>query len=287
VVVFGADHIYRMDVRQMVAFHRERQADVTVAALPVQRSDARAFGIIAAEDDGRVRKFQEKPENPAPMPGRPECAYASMGNYLFNTDLLISALRVGHERDEHDFGKHILPRLADTHRVYAYDFSTNTIPGTQDYEEPAYWRDVGTIEAYYAAHKDVLGLKPRFDAFNPQWPIYSSNYQGPVAKIISGNIVNSILGAGTLVNGATVRNSVVRREVYLDEDVEIDECVVMDYVHIGPGSKLRGVIIDRYNTIGSGTSIGYHPEQDRARYHVTESGIIVVPRGQFGPLPAY
>jgi glucose-1-phosphate adenylyltransferase len=287
VAVFGADHIYRMDLRQMVAFHRESRADVSVAALPVPRSEARAFGIIATDEDGRIREFQEKPQNPAPMPGRPECAYASMGNYLFNTEVLVSALREGHERDEHDFGKNVLPRLAASHRVHAYDFSANTIPGTKEYEEPAYWRDVGTIEAYFAAHKDVLGLQPRFDAFNPQWPIYSSNYQGPVAKIISGNIVNSILGAGSIVNGAAVRNSVIRREVYLEEDVEIEDSILMDYVRIGRGSRLRRVIVDRYNTIAAATSIGFDPTRDRSTYHVTESGIIVVPRGQFGAEPVY
>ncbi len=287
VVVFGADHIYRMDVRQMIAFHREHRADVTVAALPVPVSEGRAFGIIAADAEGRIREFQEKPESPASMPGRPECAYASMGNYLFSTDLLVQALRAGHERGEHDFGTHLLPRLAGSHRVYAYDFSTNTIAGTKPYEESPYWRDVGTIDAYYAAHQDVLGLKPRFDAFNPEWPVYSSNYQGPTLKIISGTVLNSVLGAGTVVNGASVHNSVIRREVLLDEDVELEDCIVMDYVHIGRGSRLKRVIVDRFNSIESGATIGYDRDRDRARYHVTESGIVVVPRGKLGPDTAY
>lgn len=282
VAVFGADHIYRMDIRQMVAFHQAQRADVTVAALPVPIAEASAFGVIAADPDGRVREFQEKPEQPSAMPGDPERAYASMGNYLFNTDVLVNALEEAHAKQEHDFGKHVLPRLKEKHRVYAYDFSTNVVPGIKPYEEPAYWRDVGTIEAYFSAHMDVLGMKPRFDAFNTSWPIYSSNYQGPVAKFVSGQIDNSIFAGGTLVNGASVRNSVVRREVVLEEDVELDECIIMDYVIIKRGSRLRRVIVDRYNVIEAGTQIGFDPVADSERYQVSASGIVIVPAGRRG-----
>ena len=287
VAVFGADHIYRMDIRQMVAFHRDRKADVTVAALPVPIEQSRAFGIIATDADGRIREFQEKPEKASPMPGNPNRAYASMGNYLFTTDALVAALQKGHHLDEHDFGNHVLPRMAASDRVYAYDFATNTIPGTKDYEEQAYWRDVGTIETYYAAHQDVLGLRPRFDAFNPQWPIYSSNYQGPVPKIVSGHIECSIFGAGTVVNGASLRNSVIRREVFLDEGVQLEQCIVMDYVRIGRGARLRRVIVDRHNTIEPGATIGYDLEADRKRYHVSDEGIVIVPRAKQTPATVY
>ncbi|MDD5329705.1 MAG: glucose-1-phosphate adenylyltransferase [Sulfuricella sp.] len=282
VAVFGADHIYRMDIRQMVAFHQAQKADVTVAALPVPIADASSFGVIAADPDGRVRDFQEKPVNPSAMPGDPSRAYASMGNYLFNTDVLVAALEEAHKKQEHDFGKHVLPRLKETNKVYAYDFSTNVVPGIKASEEPAYWRDVGTIEAYFAAHMDVLGLQPRFDAFNTSWPIYSSNYQGPVAKFVSGRIENSIFAGGTMVNGASVRNSVVRREVVLEEDVELDECIIMDYVVIKRGSRLRRVIVDRYNVLEENTRIGFDPVADRNRYQVSESGITIVPAGRRG-----
>ncbi|MGH8499517.1 MAG: glucose-1-phosphate adenylyltransferase, partial [Methylococcales bacterium] len=206
VAVFGADHIYRMDVRQMVHFHRECEADVTISALPVPIDQASSFGVIKAQADGRVVDFEEKPALPSPMPGDPGRAFASMGNYIFSTAVLVQALQEAKQRGENDFGRHMLPRLMHTHRVYAYNFAENQVPGVKPYEEPGYWRDVGTIEAYFAANMDVLGLEPRFDAFNPTWPIISSNYQGPVAKIIQGDIHNSILAAGTLVNGATVRN---------------------------------------------------------------------------------
>ncbi len=282
VAVFGADHIYRMDVWQMARFHLERKADITVAALPVPLSEAPAFGVIATEADSRVRAFQEKPPQPAPMPSDPTRAYASMGNYLFDAKVLVWALQEAHRRGEHDFGRHVLPRLMDSHRLFAYDFTTNLVPGIKPYEEPAYWRDLGTIEAYFAAHQDVLGLSPRFNAFNPEWPIYSSNYQGPVARIIGGSIENSILAAGTLINGASVRNSVIRREVVLEPDVELEGCIIMDYVVIKRGSRLRRVIVDRYNTIEAGSRIGYDPEADRRRHHVTPSGITVVAAGTSG-----
>lgn len=280
VVVFGADHIYRMDVCQMIEFHHENNADVTVAALPVPIEQASSFGIIDADADGRIQGFHEKPENPRPIPGDPNRVYASMGNYLFNTKTLIEALNRAHHHDEHDFGRHVLPCLKDTHRVLAYDFTRNTVPGLKPYEERAYWRDVGTIEAYYEAHRDLLGLRPRFDIFNTQWPIYSGPYQGPVACICGGEIESSQFGAGTVVNGASVKNTVVRSEVLLEPGVELEDCIVMDYSVIHRGSRLRRVIVDRHNVIEAGTDIGYDLDRDRKRYHVSPSGIVVVPRGQ-------
>lgn len=279
VAVFGADHIYRMDIRQMMRFHKERNADVSVAAIPVPLQQASSFGVITADEDGRIRDFLEKPEQPVPMPGRADCAYGSMGNYLFNTDVLKEALLEARERGEHDFGRHILPRLLKTHQVYAYDFSTNRVPGVRDYEEQGYWRDVGTLDAFYDAHMDVLGTEPRFNIFNSKWRIYSSGYQGPTAKIIDGHIKNSIVGAGSMVKGGSIRNSIVRREVIIEEDVELEDCIIMDYTIIRKGARLRRVIVDRFNTIPAGTQIGYDLEADRARYHVSEAGVVVVPKG--------
>ncbi len=281
VAVFGADHIYRMDISQMVDFHQERRADVTIAALPVPLKDAQGFGVIAAGADGRIEAFEEKPARPTPMPGDPASAFASMGNYIFDAKVLVDALEEAQRLGETDFGGHVLPRLLRTHRLFAYDFANNVVPGINDYEQRVYWRDVGTIDAYFDAHKDVLGAEPTFDMFNPQWPIYSSGYQGPVAKVLGGELRNSLLGAATVVHeGARLRNSIIRREAVIEEDVELDECIIMDYVRIGRGARLRRVIVDRHNVIEAGDVIGYDPEADAKRFTVTEGGITVIPGGR-------
>jgi glucose-1-phosphate adenylyltransferase len=281
VAVFGADHIYRMDISQMVDFHQEREADVTIAALPVPLKDAQGFGVIAAGADGRIEAFEEKPASPTPMPGDSASAYASMGNYIFDAKVLVDALEEAQRLGETDFGGHVLPRLLRTHRLFAYDFATNVVPGINDYEQRVYWRDVGTIDAYFDAHKDVLGAEPTFDMFNPQWPIYSSGYQGPVAKVLGGDLRNSLLGAATVVHeGARLHNSIIRREAVIEEDVELDECIIMDYVRIGRGARLKRVIVDRHNVIAAGDVIGYDPEADAKRFTVTEGGITVIPGGR-------
>ncbi|MFP4602112.1 MAG: glucose-1-phosphate adenylyltransferase [Halochromatium sp.] len=282
VVVFGADHIYRMDISQMVAFHKEREADVTIAALPVPLEDAKGFGVIAADADGRIEAFQEKPASPSPMPEDPDKAYASMGNYIFSTDVLIRALQDAQQAGETDFGQHVLPRLlASKHRLFAYDFATNVIPGINAYEDRVYWRDVGSIDAYFNAHKDVLGAEPVFDAFNPDWPIYSSNYQGPVARVLGGQIDNTLLGAATMIHpGTRIKNSIIRREAVIDEGAELEDCIIMDYVRVGKGARLRKVIVDRHNAIEPGATIGYDRETDAKRYKVSSGGVTVVPAGQ-------
>ncbi|MBP6808789.1 MAG: glucose-1-phosphate adenylyltransferase [Chromatiaceae bacterium] len=281
VAVFGADHIYRMDIRQMVDFHQANQADVTVAALPVPLRDARSFGVIATGSDGRIQAFQEKPAQPTAMPGDPNQAFASMGNYIFKTEVLLDALEEARRNGETDFGGHVLPRLLRTHRLFAYDFATNVIPGTKAYEAQVYWRDVGNIDAYFDAHKDVLGAEPVFDMFNPQWPVYSSGYQGPVARVLGGELRNSLLAAATIVHeGARITNSIIRREAVIEEDVEIEDCIIMDYVRVCRGARLRRVIVDRHNIIAAGDRIGFDPEADRQRYTVSEGGVTVMPAGR-------
>jgi glucose-1-phosphate adenylyltransferase len=280
VLVFGADHIYRIDVRQMVEFHLDCRADCTVAALPVPLENASAFGVIQADATGRIQAFLEKPQTPPPMAADPSRAYVSMGNYLFNAKVLEEALIEANTRGEHDFGQHVLPRLVASGRVYAYDFHQNRVPGVRDYEEPGYWRDVGTLEAYYQANMDLLGLTPRFDTFNAYWPIISTNYQGPASKFQNAHLDNSVVRAGCLINGATVRNSILRREVVLEPGAEVDGCILMDNVVVRRGAKLKRVIVDRYNVIEEGARIGYDLEADRSRYHVTDSGIVVVPEAQ-------
>jgi len=281
VAVFGADHIYRMDIRQMVDFHRQRNADVTIAALPVPLSDARGFGVIAADVEGRIHAFEEKPVNPTPLASDPTQAFASMGNYIFNTEVLTRALIEAQEAGETDFGQHVLPRLLRTHRLFAYDFATNEIPGIQPYETRVYWRDVGNIDAYFEAHKDVLGAEPTFDMFNPQWPVYSSSYQGPVARVLGGSLKNSLLGAATVIHdGVQISNSIIRREAVIEEDVILEDCIVMDYVRVCRGARLRNVIVDRHNIVEAGDVIGFDTEQDRQRYTVSAKGVTVVPSGR-------
>jgi glucose-1-phosphate adenylyltransferase len=171
VAVFAADHIYRMDVRQMVAFHQDRRAAVTVSALAVPIDDATAFGVLGTAADGRVREFREKPRHPRAIPGKPHLAYASMGNYLFDARCLERVLEEARSRGDLDFGRDVLPRLCSGERVYAYDFSQNRVPGLQDCEEPCYWRDVGTLSALAAAQQDAMGARPRFNLWNSRWPI--------------------------------------------------------------------------------------------------------------------
>ena len=281
VLVFGADHVYRMDINQMIGFHLEREADVTLAALPVPIEASASFGVVSADVDGRVRGFEEKPKRGTPIPGDPGRVYASMGNYAFNPGCLVRALRDAHRRGESDFGNHVLPRMLTSNRVFAYDFSSNEVPGIKAYEERAYWRDVGTIDAYYEAHRDVLGAEPRFDMFNPQWPVFSSNYQGPVARVLRGQIENSLLGSAAVVHDdARVRNSIVRREAVIEEGAEVDDCIIMDYARIGKGARLRRTIVDRHNLIEQGARIGWDPDVDRRSWTVTPSGIVVIPRGR-------
>ena len=281
VAVFGADHIYRMDVRQMIECHQHHDADVTIAALPVPRREARSFGVIAADPDGRIQAFEEKPEDPTPLPDDPEQACASMGNYIFSTPVLLEALEEARRNGETDFGGHVLPRLLRTHKLVAYDFSRNEVPGVKPYEQKVYLRYVGTIDAYFATHKDVLGGEPTFDLFNPRWPIFSSGYQGPVARILGGELRNTLLGSATVVHDHTrIHNSIIRRETVIEEGVELDDCIIMDYVRVARGAKLRRVIIDRHNLIEPGERIGFDPEADRQRFHVSPAGVTVIPGGR-------
>lgn len=280
VAVFGGDHIYRMDVNQMVAFHLSHGADVTVAARPVPLAEARDFGVLAVDGAGRVVDFVEKPATPRAMPGDPERAYVSMGNYLFSRRTLVESLLADARRNtDHDFGRTIIPELYPTARVFAYDFQKNVVPGIKPYEEPGYWRDVGTLESYWRANMDLLGETPGFDLDNRRWPILTGRYHGPPARIISGDIENSHIGEGSLVRRATMRNSILGRGVWVNEGAVIEDSIVMDFTSVGKGVHLRRVIVDRFNIIAAGQEIGVAPEEDRQRYHVDPAGLVVIPRG--------
>jgi glucose-1-phosphate adenylyltransferase len=280
VAVFGADHIYRMDINQLIAAHRDRAADLTIAARPVALAEATQFGVIEVDGTGRVMGFQEKPAAPRPMPGDPTRAYVSLGNYIFTRRALVEILLAAEERRvADDFGKSILPALLRTHRVFAYDFQDNAVPGIKPYEEPGYWRDVGSVETYWRAHLDLLGEQPVFDLDNREWPILTEAYQGPPARIIAADIDDVHLGAGSMIKRATVRHSIVGRNVTVHEGAIIEDSVVMDHTSVGKGARLHRVIVDRFNVIGSDQEIGVDPEDDRQRYHVDGSGIVVIPRG--------
>ncbi len=280
VAVFGADHVYRMDVIQMIAFHVEAGADVTVAARSVPLEDASSFGVLAVDRRARVVDFAEKPAQPSAMPDDPRRALVSMGNYVFSRQPLVDALLADARRStDHDFGRSIIPELVPTGRVSAYDFQQNDVPGVKPYEEPAYWRDVGTIPAYFDAHMDLLGESPRFDLDNRWWPIRSELHPGPPARFIGADVDNCHVGESSLVKRAIVRNSILGRSVWVNEGAVIEDSIVMDHTTVGKGARLRRAIVDRFNIIPADTDIGFDAAADRRRWHVDTSGLVVVPRG--------
>jgi glucose-1-phosphate adenylyltransferase len=217
----------------------------------------------------------------------PTRAYSSMGNYLFNRDLLVDLLVEDAKRGgDHDFGKTILPALCQTAHVAAYNFLDNRVPGIQPYEERGYWRDVGNIAAYWRAHMDMLGPTPPLDLRNHLWPILSDTYEGPSARIIDGAVRDSIIGAGAVIHGGWVSRSILGRGVTIHPDAVVEESIVMDYTEVSKGAKLRRTIVDRFNVVAPGAEIGYDRTQDSVNYKVDPSGIVVVPRGQSGLPPA-
>lgn len=280
VAIFGADHIYRMDIGQMLDFHGEHRADVTVAALPVPVEQGNNYGIITAASNGRITRFEEKPARATPMPTDAAKALASMGNYLFNREVLVEALMEDARRNtDHDFGRTIIPELAPQLNVYAYNFRENAIPGMEPYEEHSYWRDVGTIGAYWEAHMDLLGPQPLLDLTNPRWPIFTDAFPGPSARIIEGRVEDTLVGEGSRIEGAAVRRSIIGRGVHIESGAMIEDSIVMDYTVVQESASLRRTIVDRFNVIESGVRIGLDPDEDVRRFHVDASGIVVIPRG--------
>lgn len=280
VAVFGADHIYRMDIGQMIQCHLEHAADVTVAARPVPLHAAKGFGIIDVDRAGRIVGFEEKPKQPKAMPDDPEQAFSSMGNYLFETEVLLRSLEQDASRPgSHDFGREIIPRLLATHRVQAYNFLDNEIPGLKAYEERGYWRDVGTLDSYWQSHLDLLGEAPIFDLRNSSWPILTDTFDGPTASMVRSRIDDAMVGQGSHVIEADIRRSVIGRNVHIEAGSHIEECVILDGVRIGSKARLKRVIADRFNVIPAGTELGWDQAADKKRFQVTKSGLVVLPRG--------
>jgi glucose-1-phosphate adenylyltransferase len=281
VAVFGADHIYRMDVNQMIDFHLVKGADATVAALPVAIESARNFGIIEVDEDERIVGFQEKPSRPKPMPSDPSRTYSSMGNYIFNAQALVEMVSAdAHRSTEHDFGRSVIGEVLERYKLYAYNFLHNEVPGVKAYEERGYWRDVGNLSSYWLAHMDLLGATPRFDLNNWRWPIQAEGINGLPAKVVSGQVEDSLIGVGSVIDNASVRRSIIGHTVRIHEGADIQESIVMDHTTIGKGAKLRRVIIDRFNVIEPSETVGYDREQDaHHHYHVDASGLVVRARG--------
>jgi glucose-1-phosphate adenylyltransferase len=282
IVVFGADHVYRMDPRQMVQQHIEFGAAATVAGIRVPRSEASAFGVIDADPDCRVIDFLEKPADPPGLPDNPEQTFASMGNYVFTTSELLEALRLdaADEDSVHDMGGSLMPMMVKQGGAYVYDFADNDVPGAED-RDRGYWRDVGTIDAYYEAHTDLVAVHPIFNLYNQLWPIYTHHDQLPPAKFVEGGLAQeSIVGAGSIIAGATVRHSVLSPNVRVHAGAYVESSVLMNGVQVGRGAVVRRAILDKDVVVPEGAHIGVEPELDRSRYHVSAGGVVVLGKSQ-------
>jgi glucose-1-phosphate adenylyltransferase len=287
--VFGADHVYRMDVRQMLDFHLDKRADLTVAAIPIPVAEAHDFGVIEVDADGRMIGFVEKPKSGAKaMPGDPTRCLASMGNYLFTTDVLVQEIvrDAGDPNSAHDFGKSIVANMYERKRVYVYDFATNVIPG-QSERERGYWRDVGSLDAYYQSNMDLVDVDPVFSLYNEGWPIYTVQYNYPPAKFVfaneregrTGRATDSLVSEGCIISGGRVDRSILSPKVRINSYAAVEGSILFENVNIGRHCRIRRAIIDKHVDIPAGTSIGYDLEEDRRRFHVTDSGIVVIPKG--------
>jgi glucose-1-phosphate adenylyltransferase len=292
VLVFGADHVYKMDIGLMAEHHRAVGADLTVAVLPVPRKEAAgAFGCLQIDASGWVRGFVEKPADPPPIPGDPEHTLVSMGNYLFRTPSLIEELRRNADRagSTHDFGRDILTSFYDRGKVAAYDFTSQLCPGESEHCR-GYWRDVGTIDAFFDANMDLVSVEPRLNLYNELWPIRGvQSGAGPCKFVFAdearnrvGSAVDSIVGAGTIISGGHVEQTVVFNQVRVNSYSQVTGSVLFPYVDVGRGARLRRCIVDKGVSIPPGEEIGYDPARDRSRFTVSEGGVVVVTRKDLG-----
>jgi glucose-1-phosphate adenylyltransferase len=292
VCVFGGDHIYKMDVTQMLDVHMERDADLTIATIPVPLTDADQFGIVEIDEQFRVTGFVEKPKEGAKtIPGRPDMVLASMGNYIFKSNVMTDVLEKNSLRDAaHDFGKQVIPLMYPGMRVYAYDFATNQVPGELP-EAAGYWRDVGTVDAYYAASMDLVSVTPLFSLYNPLWPFKTAPLNLPPAKFVFADAENrrigiatdSLVSSGAIISGGSINRTVLFPRVRINSYADVDESILMDGVEIGRHARLRKTIVDKGVKIPPHAVIGYDHDADRQKFTVTDSGIVVVPKGMTVP----
>lgn len=289
VCIFGGDHIYKMDVSQMLDFHKEKEADLSISAIPIPISEAHEFGIIEVDDDWKLINFVEKPQyTPKSIPGNPDMCLASMGNYIFNKDILLDALNRDEEIQEssHDFGKNVIPMLLkDNKKIYIYNFNNNSFPGMSDTER-GYWRDVGSIDAYWQANMDLLDYDPELNLYSQDWPLRTFNYNYPPAKFIweegerVGMATNSMVSEGCIVSGAGLSRCVLSPKVKVNSYSQISESILMENVEIGRHSKIKRAIIDKNVVVPPHSKIGFNREEDINRgFHVSPNGVTVVPKG--------
>src|SRR3954451_6442230 len=288
VVVFGADHVYRMDPRQMLQQHILSGAGVTVAGIRMPRSQAHEFGVIQTSDGRRIDAFLEKPADPPGLPDAPDFSYASMGNYVFSTETLIESLRIdaGDEGSVHDMGGNIVPMLVSNGVAHVYDFADNHVPGATD-RDRGYWRDVGTLDAYHDAHMDLVSVHPVFNLYNRAWPILTHVPPLPPAKFVheeperTGHAISSLVSPGVVISGAEVRRSVFSPGVHVHSRATVEGSIVMHNTQIEHRATVRNAILDKNVRIVAGASVGVDHEQDIARgLLVTDTGIVVVGKGQ-------
>lgn len=285
VAIFGGDHIYKMDITQMINSHRMNRADITIAALEVPAEEATRFGVFSVDDDAKVTAFNEKPAEPERIPGRETC-FASMGNYIFSTKKLIEVLLEGKKLYEDlDFGKHVIPMmLKNGDRVFAYNFNDNVIPGMKA-EERGYWKDVGTIDSYYEANMDLIHVSPQLNLYNYKWPILTNQGNLPPAKTVfddderRGMNIDSYVCAGCITSGSIVKRSIIGPLSKINSYSLVEDSIFFENVTIGRHVKIRKAIIDKGVVVPDGSTIGYNHDDDRRNgYTVTDSGIVVVPR---------
>jgi glucose-1-phosphate adenylyltransferase len=280
-VVFGADHVYRMDPAQMIARHVDSGAAVTVAGIRVPRSEAKGFGCIDSDESGKITRFLEKPADPPHVPDDPDVTFASMGNYVFTTAALLEALKTDAASPDsaHDMGGDIIPMLVDRGQAAVYDFDDNEVPGATE-RDRGYWRDVGTLDAYYAAHRDLVSVQPVFNLYNQAWPIRTAVPALPPAKFVAGGVADgSMVGAGSIISGCVVRDSVVSVDVVVESGSLVEGSVLMPGVRIGKGAVVRRAILDKNVMVPDGAQVGVDAKVDLERYTVSADGVVVLGKG--------
>ena len=282
ILILSGDHIYKMDYRKLLAFHLEKDADVTVASVEMDKGLSKEFGVIAIDSDDRITGFQEKPDFPQTLHNKPDKILASMGVYVFNTKLMVRKLvEDAKQRTRHDFGQDIIPAMVDDSRVFAYNF----VDGKG---EAQYWRDVGTIEAYFESNMDLVSVSPLLNLYDPEWPIHTYHAPFPPAKTVfdesngkgrRGNALASLISGGCIISGGEVKRSLVSPDVIIDSFAQVDDAILFEGVRIREGARIRRTIIDKDSEIPPGMEIGYDLKEDAKKFTVTESGIVVVPKG--------